>query len=257
MTTYRTLLGAALAAGLSAVPAVAHYGMIIPSDPMVSQEDGRAVGLTVSFSHPFERVGMELAPPAAFAVTHGGETTDLKEALTPAEVMGAPGFTAEHPLARPGVYIFHMEPAPYWEPAEDAWIVHYTKTYVTAYGDDEGWEAELGLPVEIAPLSKPFGLWAGNVFQGVVKRDGQPVPFATVEVEFLNDAGAVAPDELMITQTIRADANGVFTYAAPAAGWWGFAALSEADYTLPRDGAEKAVELGAVIWVRFEPWVTE
>jgi cobalt/nickel transport protein len=55
----------------------------------------------------------------------------------------------------------------------------------------------------------------------------------------------------MITQTIKADANGVFTYAAPVSGWWGFAALSSADYKLAHQGEEKDVELGAVIWVRF------
>jgi cobalt/nickel transport protein len=55
----------------------------------------------------------------------------------------------------------------------------------------------------------------------------------------------------MITQTIKADANGVFTYAAPWAGWWGFAALNRADFTLKHDGQEKDVEIGAVIWVYF------
>jgi len=48
----------------------------------------------------------------------------------------------------------------------------------------------------------------------------------------------------MITQTIKADENGVFTYAAPSSGWWGFAALNTADETMPFDGVEKAVELG-------------
>ena len=172
--------------------------------------------------------------------------------------MDSPAFTTSYSFGRPGTYVFSMEPTPYWEPAEDAFIIHYTKTYVTAFGDDEGWDAELGLKTEIVPLSKPFGLWAGNVFQGIVKIDGAPVPYAEVEVEYFNEDGsAVAPDDLMITQTVKADANGVFTYATPVDGWWGFAALSEAEYTLPQDGEEKGVELGAVIWVHFEAWQTE
>ncbi|MGF1525489.1 MAG: DUF4198 domain-containing protein [Candidatus Competibacterales bacterium] len=233
----------------------AHYGMIIPGDAMVSQEDGRSVELILSFSHPFEEEGMVLERPVAFAVTIGENTSDLLGQLEPTTVMDQPGFRLEYPLERPGTYVFAMEPKPYWEPAEDAFIVHYTKTYVTAYGDDEGWDTELGLKTEIVPLSKPFALWAGNVFQGIVKLDGEPVPYAEVEVEFYNrGAEATVPDELMITQTIKADASGVFTYAPPAAGWWGFAALNTADHTLPHEGEEKAVELGAVIWVHFEPW---
>ena len=104
------------------------------------------------------------------------------------------------------------------------------------------------------PLSKPFGLWEHNVFQGIVKLDGAAVPYAEVEVEFFNDAGATVPDDLMITQTIKADENGVFTYATPAAGWWGFAALNTAEEPMQFEGEDKDHELGAVIWVRFEEW---
>ncbi|MEL6451297.1 MAG: DUF4198 domain-containing protein [Pseudomonadota bacterium] len=253
--TSKTFVAPLVLACVVAAPGFAHYGMIIPNDPMISQEDGRSVSLTMSFSHPFEMDGMLLERPTAFSVTHEGETTDLLGSLQDATVMDAQGYTLDYPLERPGTYVFAMEPAPYWEPAEDAFIIHYTKTYVTAYGDNAGWDTELGQKTEIVPLSKPFALWEHNVFQGIVKMDGVAVPYAEVEVEFLNeDAGATAPDALMITQTVKADANGVFTYAPPAGGWWGFAALNTADYTLPQDGEEKAVELGAVIWVHFETW---
>lgn len=243
----------ALAAAASA--ASAHYGMIIPADSMVTQEDGRSVALTISFSHPFEGNGMELVQPAAFTVTHEGETTDLLGELKPATVMDHPAFSLDYPLDRPGVHVFAMTPQPYWEPEEDAFITHFTKTYVSAYDYDEGWDAELGLKTEIVPLTKPFALWAGNVFQGVVKLDGEPAPYAEVEVEFYNEDGSVeAPSPLMITQTVKADGNGVFTYAAPSSGWWGFAALSTAEEPLQHEGVDKDHELGAVIWVKFEPW---
>lgn len=254
MKALRPLLAGALVAAASS--ASAHYGMIIPADSMVAQEDGRSVALQVSFSHPFEGVGMELVEPAAFTVTHEGQTRDLLGDLTPATVMDHPAFSLDYALDRPGVHIFAMTPKPYWEPEEDAFITHFTKTYVSAYDDDEGWDAELGLKTEIVPLTKPFALWAGNVFQGVVKLDGAPVPYAEVEVEFYNEDGSVeAPSSLMVTQTIKADGDGVFTYAAPSAGWWGFAALSTAAEPLQHEGVDKDHELGAVIWVKFEPWM--
>ena len=56
------------------------------------------------------------------------------------------------------------------------------------------------------------------------------------------------------TQTIKADGNGVFTYAVPKAGWWGFAALNTSDEKLKHDGEEKDIEIGAVIWVEFHDW---
>ena len=250
-------LTASLATLIAATPALAHYGMIIPNDPMISQDDGRSVDLTMSFSHPFELDGMMLDAPVSFSVTHEGTTSDLLGDLEAATVMDEAGYTLNYALDRPGTYVFAMEPQPYWEPAEDAYIIHYTKTYVTAYGDDEGWDTELGLKTEVVPLTKPFSLWEHNVFQGIIKLDGEPVPYAEVEVEFFNEGlAATVPDELMITQTVKADADGVFTYAPPAAGWWGFAALNTADYTItePESGEDKAVELGAVIWVHFEEW---
>lgn len=249
------VFAAAMAAVLAfSLPARAHFGMVIPSDSMVMPEEERSVDLQLSFSHPFEMIGMELEKPKSFAVVKDGETTDLLASLKSAPVMGHTAWTGHFPIQRPGAYAFVMEPTPYWEPAEDCFIVHYTKTVVAAFGDDEGWDAEAGLKTEIVPLSKPFGLYAGNVFQGIVKVDGQPVPYAEVEIEYYNrDKRRTAPADYMITQTVKADGNGVFAYAAPWAGWWGFAALSEADFTLPRDGAEKPVEIGGVLWVHFEP----
>ena len=236
-------------------PAWAHFGMVIPSDTMVMQTDPRTVSVTLSFSHPMEMVGMELDKPKRVAVYANGKHQDLIGRLQAATVMDHSAWKVDYAIKRPGVYMFHMEPQPYWEPAEDSYIVHLTKTVVTAFGDDEGWDAEVGLKTEIVPLSKPFGLYAGNVFQGVVKMNGQPVPNAEVEVEYYNrDRAAHAPTDYMVTQTTKADGNGVFTYAPPVSGWWGFAALNSADYSIKRDGQDKDVELGAVIWVYFHDW---
>lgn len=233
----------------------AHFGMVIPSDNMVAQDDRRTVSLALSFSHPFEGVGMELVKPKAFFMVKDGDTTDLMERLAPLKIMGHPGFTADVKIRRPGARSFVMEPVPYWEPAEDCFIVHYTKTVVSAFGDDSGWDRELGLKTEIVPLTRPLGLYAGNVFQGIVKLDGKPVPHAEVEVEFYNEKQtASAPSDEMITQVVKADRNGVFAYSAPVAGWWGFAALNTSDKKMMHNGEKKDIELGAVLWVKFENW---
>ena len=233
-----------------------HFGMVIPSDNMVMQEDNRTVSLQLSFSHPAELIGMDLVQPNRFGVVANGVEHSLLKKLKPISVMGHPAWQAKYPIQRPGVYMFYMVPQPYWEPSEDVFIIHYTKTVVTAFGDDNGWDREIGLKTEIVPLSKPYGLYAGNVFQGMIKVNGRPMPLAEVEVEYYNQNKEMkAPTLYMITQTIKADPNGVFTYAAPKSGWWGFAALTEADYKLKlKSGEEKGVELGAVLWVHFEDW---
>lgn len=232
--------------------ALAHFGMVIPSSSIVMDKKDAAVSLALSFSHPMEMVGMPLVAPASFKVFVDGEPTEMKDALKPATIMEHPAWTAEYVVKRPGVYQFVMEPAPYWEPAEDCFIIHYTKAVVAAFGEEEGWGEPLGLKTEIIPLTRPFGNYAGNVFQGQVLLDGKPVAGADVEVEFYNKNSAYeAPNDYMITQVVKTDANGVFTYAVPFAGWWGFAALNTANEKMDHEGTPKNVELGAVLWTQF------
>ncbi|MCP4751064.1 MAG: DUF4198 domain-containing protein [Proteobacteria bacterium] len=240
---------------IGAETATAHFGMLIPSDSMVMQGEKRSIVLTLSFSHPFERIGMHMDKPKAFGVVTNGKRRSLLGKTRRTAVMKQTAWKTEYKIRQPGAHLFYMEPQPYWEPAEDCFIIHYTKTVVAAFGDDEGWDAEIGLPSEIVPFSKPFALYASNVFQGLVKLDGQPVPYAAVEVEYYNQDGeATAPTEYMIAQTIKADRNGLFTYAVPKSGWWGFAALNTAAYKLPYHNQKKEVELGAVLWVEFHDW---
>lgn len=103
-------------------------------------------------------------------------------------------------------------------------------------------------------MTRPYGLWTGNLFTGQVLLKGQPVPNVEVEIEYLNQGAdgqniVHAPSDPYITQVVKADANGVFSYAMPKEGWWGFSALSEADRTMKHQGVDKNIELGAVFWV--------
>ncbi len=110
----------------TAVPAFAHFGMMIPSENIVTQEK-KNVEIKASFSHPFELVGMELEKPAKFSVFTEGQETDLSGSLTKISVMDHTGWQTNFKVKKPGVYQFVMEPKPYWEPAEDVSIIHYTK----------------------------------------------------------------------------------------------------------------------------------
>ncbi len=228
-----------------------HFGVIIPSDDIVSQKDSKKITLEVKFMHPFEWQLMNMEKPKKFGVMVNDKNQDLLAELKNKKVKTFSFWEAVYSIKEPGNYIFYVEPAPYWEPAEEKFIVHYTKVVVNALGKEDGWDKEVGLKTEIAPLTRPFGLWAGNVFQGIVKVDGKAVPNAEVEIEYYNpNAKIKAPDEPFITQVIKADSNGVFTYAMPKAGWWGFSAINTADYKFKNQGKDYPVEIGAVLWVR-------
>ncbi len=246
-----SLLTPLMALGLSG-SAVAHFGMVIPSSDVVLDKASAKVQLALSFSHPMEGQGMELAKPVAFGVQNGDARIDLLASLKSANVMGHGAWTAEFRFQRPGVGIFFMVPRPYFEPAEDKFIEHLTKVIVPAFGEEAGWDVPLGLPAEIVPLTRPFGNYAGNLFSGQVLVAGKPAANVEVEVEHYNQRQAYAvPNPYLVTQVVKTDPNGVFHYAVPFAGWWGFAALTEAPGSLKHQGTDKPVERGAVLWARF------
>ncbi|NQT17353.1 MAG: DUF4198 domain-containing protein [Planctomycetes bacterium] len=242
-----------LALLLLAATAQAHFLLLIPSSDVVSPGDPRTVELEIAFTHPMEQgPAMEMAMPRQFGFLVTGRKHDLLETIEPRKVDGHTAYTASVRLATPGDHVFYVEPAPYWEPAEAKMIVHYTKVVVDFMGKEEGWDRMVGLPVEIEPLVRPYGLWTGNTFRGIVKRDGRPVPFAEIEVEYHNqDGGVEIPNDAFVTQLIKADSGGVFSYSMPRAGWWGFAALVEGDEKMKSpDGRMVDVELGGLIWVK-------
>jgi len=248
----RILVLSLFAVLMTASAAKAHFGMLIPNHPMVVEKADADLTFQIAFTHPMEMHGMDMAKPLQFGVFLDGKNTDLLAGLKDVKVLDHAAFEASYAVKKPGVYQFYVVPDPYWEPAEDCFIQHQTKVYVPAFGEEEGWDVPLGLKTEIVPLTRPFGLYSGNVFQGMVLLDGKPVPGAVVEVESYNKDGKhVAPNEYFITQSVMTDQNGVFTYAVPWDGWWGFAALNTSPEKMKHEGQDKDVELGAVLWVNF------
>ena len=231
----------------------AHFQVLKPSTDIVTIRRDKRIDFDIRFTHPMEQGPvMEMGQPKMFAVFFDGEKRDLTDSLEPVQIDGKTAYRASYTVKRPANYLFCLEPAPYWEPAEGKMIVHYTKVLVNGMGAGGGWDASAGLPVEIEPLVRPYGLWTGNIFRGVVRRDGKPVPHAEIEVEYYNEGGKVdIPSSPYVTQVIKADKNGVFSYAMPREGWWGFAALVEGDEKMENpDGEKVPVELGGLIWVR-------
>jgi len=254
---------------LLAGQAYAHFQMLYSPD---SVPKSKTINMKLVFTHPFEAghtmdIGKDdkgkIHPPLAFGVMHKGEKKDLLKSLKPISFTSltnsGQAYEADLKLGGMGDYIYYFVPAPYWEPSEGTYIQQCTKVIFNVGGAPTDWDSLVGspLPVEIVPLDKPYALWVGNVFRGVVTRNGKPVPDAEIEVEYLNhdvvgnsfakEAKVEAPHDAMVTMTIKADKNGVFTFGIPKAGWWGFAAIG-AGGDVKHNGKE--LELGAVIWVQ-------
>jgi cobalt/nickel transport protein len=271
MSRLFTLTGASAALLLAAAPAFAHFQMLFVEES--ARIRGGATNLALIFTHPFAAgPTMEMGTPEGFYVIHQAgdegepERTDLSQYLTPVIWQGADNSAAAYQAALPanlvrslGDYVFVLEPAPYYEEGEDKYIQQFTKMVMNVGGVPGNWAEEVGLPTEIIPLNKPYANWTGGVFRGIVLSGGEPVPFAEIEIEYINhapnletnsfaeEAAIEAPHPAFENISMRADANGHFAIGLPKAGWWGICALAVGPDT---EHEGKVLSQDAVLWVQ-------
>jgi cobalt/nickel transport protein len=243
-------------------PAQAHFQMIYT--PESALEKSEEIDLKLVFTHPFEAGHtMDMGTPEAFFVIRKGRKTDLSGALKPITwaslTNSGKAYETAYKLRGMGDNVFCLVPAPYYEEEEEVYIQQITKMIVNTAGFPTDWGQAAGLPTEILPLDKPYALWTGNVFRGIVMSEGEPVSHAEIEVEYLNHepltdknafakrAEVEAPQDAFVTMTIKANVNGEFSFGIPRAGWWGFCALGVG----PQDSYKgKELSQDAVIWVQ-------
>lgn len=223
----------------------AHFLTFMSNTDNVSNPKQTKVDLDISFIHPFEQTGMIMEKPEVFV-----NSKNNKLNLTQTTKLDHKAWSTSYDIKTPGVYKFFVQPQPYFEPAEEKFISHVPKLIVSSFGLEDGWDEPLGLKYEIIPMTKPFALYSGNLFQGKVLHDGKPAANTEVEVELYNEFGLKAPSDSHITQVVKTDENGVFSFVMNHKGWWGFAALIEEGELKHSDGKMYPIENGALIWVK-------
>jgi len=249
----------------------AHFQMLYTPD--LAPIRGQATHLLMPFSHPVHGgPNMDIDKPEAFYVLSQRGTAakrkkvDLMAYLTPvtwsSPINSSTAFEAKLPrkLTRSlGDYVFILQPSPFYEAEEDKYIQQHTKTVMNVGAVPGNWADPAGLPVEIIPLDKPYANWRGGVFRGVVTAGGEPVPFAALEIEYVNyrvdmalpgfvpGAAVQLPQDSFGTMGIKANAAGEFVIGLPRAGWWGICALDLVPGSLYQG---KALSVDAVLWLQ-------
>ena len=259
MKLLKSTLAAGVFACIAAAPAESHFQLIYTPD--VNLEKSAEIPLLLVFWHPFENGHvMDMGKPEQFFVVNKDKKTDLLGKLAPATFKGAENTAAafETKFAAKGLgdYVFGLVPAPYLEKSEDKYIQQVTKAFVNHGGAPTDWDKPLGLPTEIVPLNKPTAIVVGSTFSGRVLSKGKPVADAEIEIEYIAaepDLATRAAGKPTVTPppggtlVAKTDANGVFTFGIPKAGFWGFAALGVGP-AKKFDG--KPLSQDAVIWIR-------
>ncbi len=244
-----------------AAPAFAHFQMIYT--PQMARAKGGKIELKIVFTHPYDAGHtMRMETPEYFFTIHKGKKKDLLSTLAPITWVSltnsAQAWETAYKLRGMGDWLFCLKPVPYFEEADGIYIQQLAKTVVNVGGLPTDWDAEVGLETEIVPLNKPYNMLTGNVFRGIVKANGKPVPFVDIEVEYMNHTPDMAKNAFAKAEnaktapvfvwptTIKANAQGEFSYGLPKAGWWGFCALGSGPV---KEFNGKELSQDALIWV--------
>jgi cobalt/nickel transport protein len=254
---------AALVAG-STVTVLAHYNMLLPLSAAVKK--GESVTLSYQWGHPFEHQLFDApAPERLLVFAPDGKQTDLAGALQKEPAGPGKGVTKYRLRFTPeqrGDYTFVLTTPPIWM-EEDREFLRDTVQVVLHVQAQKGWDADTGPRFKVVPLTRPYGLLPGMVFQAQALVPGRVVPAgnvggnadhrplggALVEIERYNaQPPAQLPPDEFITRTVRTDPNGVATFTLTAPGWWCVTAQREGGER-ERDGKRYPVRERSTLWV--------
>jgi cobalt/nickel transport protein len=210
--------------GVLASSVGAHFNMLLPQTAVTKRGD--PVTVVYQWGHPFEHQLFDApAPEKIFVQAPDGQKTELTRTLE-AVAQPLPGgkkamayqfrFTPD----KRGDYLFILHAPPIWM-EEDQEFLQDTVKVVLHVQAQKGWDSVAGQPLEWLPLTRPYGLQPGMVFQAQAVADAKPLAGALVEIELYHPAPPerVPPDE-HITRTARTDPNGVVTATLTEPGWW-------------------------------------
>jgi cobalt/nickel transport protein len=146
---------AAISLLLTAGCAFAHFGVITPSDDIVTQEDAKKLALEVKFIHPMEGPYMEMEKPKQFGVMVGGEKTDLLASLAAKKGKSPEQTESFHLLAgrlsdqkTRGLYLLPRA-GPVLGTGRGCLYHPLHQGLRNALGLEEGWDQPVGLETEI------------------------------------------------------------------------------------------------------------
>src|SRR5262245_59773292 len=243
-------LGVTLLA-LPASPAAAHFNMLLPEKP--SAKRGEPLSLVYQWGHPFEHQLFDAPLPEKLTVhTPDNKVVDSLKTLQKFTAAAGDKKVTAYRLAftpeQRGDYLFVLQ-TPAIRMEEDQEFLQDTVKVVLHVQAEKDWDAATGNGIDLVPLTRPYGLQAGMVFQVQATAAGKPLAGAVVEIERYNPVPPkeLPPDE-HITRTAKTDPNGVVTCNLPEPGWWGITAQQNVGQR-ERNGKKYPVRQRATFWV--------
>lgn len=228
-----------------------------PAAPGIAQE----VDVLMTRMDPFRHLAEEMSMPQLFAVLRFDDHTlpregvmqpervDLLGDVEEAQYLDKKAWGANVALDKPGLYQFIIETRPWWNEADQRYDQHYVKSFLPVYGVETGWEYPAGLPVEIVPLSRPFGLSNPSLFSGRVLDHGKPRAGVIIRAQRINLENCPVPSRWHEDVAVRSNERGEFALVLNRPGWWCCTAIMEGTPLKGNDGDPRPLQIGSAVWV--------
>lgn len=235
----------------------AHFPMLIHDAPFA--EVNQVVNMMFAVGHPYEQEYADPPKPEKVVAILPSDqsvdiTNELKEGTYKVDQLTADVWELNFQPEAPGDFIIALDTEPEFGLNN---TVHQEYLKVLVHAEESGeWDKRTGQPLEIVPLTRPYGLEEGYVFTGQLFKGDQPLGGAEIEIEqFLTHVPAVEdlPPEPLITKVVKTDPNGVFSHTLPHPGWWIIAASVENAGEIEIDGQTFTLSGLAGLWVHVEP----
>jgi hypothetical protein len=228
--------------------ATAHYSMLLPDRHSVKK--GEKVTFVYQWGHPYEHALSDAPwPKKLIVIPPGGKELDLLPTLEAFKQAGADGkdvtsyrfhFTPE----QRGDYTFLLRSAPLALDDDKEKVTDIVRVVLHVQTHGDWWASAEGESIDFSPLTRPYGLLPGMVFQaraswtrpssggsgvtggGVQIPWGQLLPANRLEgvlVEFERynaQPPKETPDDELITFKTITNLDGVATLSLPEPGWW-------------------------------------
>lgn len=252
MTVFRSTF---LAAGLLLVacsPSRGHFGILLPQSASAPRD--KPVSFVYRWGHPFEhQIFDAVKPESVVVVAPDRKQTDLggaleKMSLTTPEKKKVTAYGFQFTPEKRGDFTFVLTAPPLWMEGEREFYQDTVKVVLHVLAQ-KAWDNPVGRGFELVPLTRPYGLQPGMVFQAQALVDGKPLAGAVAEVERYNPVPPkVLPPDEQITRRVKTDPNGVLTCTLTDAGWWCVTAERDGGQR-ERGGKKYRVRQRSTFWV--------
>ncbi len=250
---------------LSASPILAHFHVYWPQMEGCSAKPGELVKWRYFWGEPFEMLISDAQAPKFFVFT----PQKKKESLAAIEItlkdqesgQDRKAFEVAYKPDDPGTAYLCLESPPYFIPEEEVFWQDYVKEPLHVMAT-KGWDQAVGLPVEIIPLTRPYGWPAGSVFKAQALTKNLALTRASVEIEKFN--GFFVPrDQIpknrlgqehgpLITRGTKTDDRGYFVCTLDSPGWW-IISVAAPEGRKVHERKTYPVEMRGCLWVYVEP----